>query len=351
MRTLYLLALLFLASSPKAAERLLEFGNVAEGQTPPSFSSLVSGKGKPGEWKVVLDEVTPSLPALSPQAASASRQAVLAQLSQDPEDERFPLFVYEAETFGDFKLTTRLKTVRGEAERMAGVVFRLKDATNFYVLRISSKGNNFRFYKVVDGQRGTIIGPEANVPSGVWHEISVECKGSQITCRLNGDQAIPVITDTSFTSGKIGFWTKSDSVSYFGNTRIEYTPMVNPGQALARDTLKIYPRLLGIEIFVLGDSPGSTKLVGAGEEARVGKAGGQAEFEVITKAGIYCGKDKGSVSVVMPLRDRNGDVVAAARVIMKTFPGQTEKNAVERAAPIIKEMQKRVQSIDDLVLK
>jgi hypothetical protein len=50
----------------------------------------------------------------------------------------------------------------------------------------------------------------------------------------------------------------------------------------------------------------------------------------------------------MPVRDRNGDIIAAARVVMRTFPGQTEKNAVERAAPIVRDIQKRVQMIDDL---
>jgi len=53
--------------------------------------------------------------------------------------------------------------------------------------------------------------------------------------------------------------------------------------------------------------------------------------------------------VVMPLRDRNGDPVAAVRVIMKTFAGQTEQNAVARALPVIREMQRRVASLQDLV--
>jgi len=51
----------------------------------------------------------------------------------------------------------------------------------------------------------------------------------------------------------------------------------------------------------------------------------------------------------MPLRDRNGDAIAAARVVMRPFPGQTEQNAIVRAAPIVKEMQNRIQSLEDLV--
>jgi len=51
----------------------------------------------------------------------------------------------------------------------------------------------------------------------------------------------------------------------------------------------------------------------------------------------------------MPLRDRNGDIVAAVRVTMKSFPGQTEENAVVRAMPIVKEMQQRASSVNSLM--
>jgi DNA-binding IclR family transcriptional regulator len=73
------------------------------------------------------------------------------------------------------------------------------------------------------------------------------------------------------------------------------------------------------------------------------------EQDVIAQGTTYYGLEKESVSVVMPLRDRNGDPVAAVRVIMKTFAGQTEQNAVVRALPIVREMQQRVASLQDLV--
>jgi hypothetical protein len=52
---------------------------------------------------------------------------------------------------------------------------------------------------------------------------------------------------------------------------------------------------------------------------------------------------------MMPIRDRNGDGVAAVRVIMRTFPGQTEQNAIARATPVIHAVQERVHSLEDLV--
>src|SRR5436190_11660338 len=121
-----------------AAERKFDFSEVRTGQTPPGFRSVVTGQGKPGDWKVILDETPSALPPLAPQAPAVARKAVLAQLAQDPTDEHFSLLVFEEEIFGDFTLTTRFKTVRGDKERMAGIAFRIQNETNYYVIRASS---------------------------------------------------------------------------------------------------------------------------------------------------------------------------------------------------------------------
>ena len=53
----------------------------------------------------------------------------------------------------------------------------------------------------------------------------------------------------------------------------------------------------------------------------------------------YYRKDKSAVYITMPLRDRNGDAVAAVRFVMKKMPVQTEENALVRAMPMLKQMQ------------
>jgi len=342
-------ALLLLALPAIAAERTFDFSEVRAGQIPPGFRSTVSGEGKPGEWKIVLDETPSLLPPLTPQAQSVARRAVLAQVAQDTTDEHFPLLIFEEESFGDFKLTTRFKTMSGVKERMAGIAFRIQNPTNYYVARASSLGNTFRFYKMVNGQRGLPIGAEVPIPSGVWHELSIECQANQIRCLLNGKELIPVLTDNSFPRGMFGFWTKSDSVSYFCDTKIVYTRHEMPGQTLLMETAKKYPRLLGLKIYVPGQEPMTTRVVASQDEKDIGKAGGRTEHEVIHGGQVYYGKERDSISVIMPLRDRNGDAIAAARVVMKPFSGQTEANAIARALPIVKRLQSGVQSMQDLV--
>jgi len=210
-------------------------------------------------------------------------------------------------------------------------------------------GGTFYFFKFVNGDLIGPIGSRVVITNGVWHELSVECKGSQVTCSLDGKPIILRMLQDNFAKGKIGFWTKSDSVSYFANTRIVYTPLENPAQAIVRDTVRKYSKLLGLKLFVLGADSKTTRLVGSVDPSEIGHPGAKAELDVLTEGLVYYGRDGASVSVTLPLRDRNGDLVAAAKVIMKSFPGQTEQNAVARATPILRHIQARVQSLKDLV--
>ena len=350
MRNDFLWALALLAWPAVAAEYKFDFAEVRENQTPPGFRSVVTGAGKPGDWRVIMDEVPPLLQALNPRAPAVAKQAVLAQLSQDPTDEHFPLLIYEDQIISDFTLTTRFKTVKGVEERMAGIAFRIQNPTNYYVVRASSLGNNLRFYKVSNGQRGPLVGPDVPVPSGVWHDLTIECKGNTIRCRFNGKDLITATDKINpFTNGKIGFWTKSDSVSYFADARLVYKPHEAPAQGLVRDMLNKYPRLLGLQVYVLGDDPQAPRLVASKNTNEVNRVGGKVEQDVIQQGTPYSGNEKDFGSVVLPLRDRNGDSVAAVRVIMKTFAGQTEQNAFARAMPIVREIQGRFSTLQDLV--
>jgi len=348
MRNRLCWVLVALSLPASGAQRVFNFGEMPPDQPPAGFHSTVAGQGKPGDWKVILDEVPPLLAPLTDKAPVVAKRAVLAQLAQDMADEHFPLLVFEEETYGDFTLTTRFKIVSGIAEQMAGIAFRVQDESNFYVVRASALGNNLRFYKVVNGERGNLIGPEIEIPKGVWHELAVECKGNQIRCLLNGRELFPPLADNSFSSGKIAFWTKSDSVSYFTDTRLTYAPREVLAAVLVRDALKKYPRLLGLRVYGMRGTPAKLEVVGSNNEKEIGQPGGRAEQDVLDRGTMYYAKGRESVSVTLPLRDRNGDAVAAVCVVMKSFPGQTEQNAIVRAMPIVKQMQERVQTASDL---
>ncbi|MBI2946899.1 MAG: hypothetical protein HYY23_04580 [Verrucomicrobia bacterium] len=330
----------------QGAEIQFDFSRYAVNETPGEFREILSGQGQPGNWKVIFDEAaSPTAGAAEP----AAKRKILAQLSADATDERFPILLYDRESFGDFKLTTRFKIVAGKVEQMAGVAFRLRDEKNYYYLRASSLGNSFRFFKVVDGQRSAPIGPEIEIPRSVWHELSVECRGNQIRCSLNGKGVIPTLTDNSFSAGRIGFWTKSDSISYFADTKIVYTPRETPRQALIREMLNQYPRLLGLKIFAAPQGSSVLSVIASSDPKDIGSAADKVTEDVIARDAVYYGKGKQNVSVTLPLHDRNGESIAAVKVTLKSFLGQTEQNAVARALPIVKQMEARIRTAAELL--
>ena len=259
------------------------------------------------------------------------------------------MLIFEGETFGDFTLTTRFKTVAGAVEQMAGIAFRIQDEKNYYVARASSLGNSFRVYKVVNGVRAPPVGREIEIPKNVWHELSVECKGNEIRCLLDGQAVIPAIkTDNSFSEGNVGFWTKSDSVSYFADTKIVYTPREPLAAALVRQALVKYPRLLGLKVFAATGTRKELQIVASDDAREPGRPATQVEEDVVARNVVYCGRGRKQTLVTLPLHDRNGEAIAAVRVVLQPFPGQTEQAALARAMPIVKGMENRVRSAKDL---
>ena len=311
------------------------------------FHSTVTGEGKPGTWRVIEDEVPGTIPNLNPNAP-VPKKSVLAQLSRDPSDEHYPLLVYTNETFGDFTFTTRLKCVAGAVEQMAGIVFRYQDERNHYYIRASAKGNTFRFFKMVNGERSAPIGPEVEIPSGTWHELTIECKGNKIRTLFNGKALIPELTDNSFAYGQIGFWTKSDSVSHFADARITYTPREPFVKSLLRDLHQKYPRVQALRVYGKAPENKTIQVMASTDETKVGDPASNVEQQIFEMDTPFFGKLKSGVVVTLPVHDRNGEVVAALRVEMKSFFGQTENNALARALPIVKEMERRIVDARDL---
>lgn len=343
-------ALLLPALAVFGAERVFDFGSFKANEAPPGFRSIVAGNGQPGTWKVIDTDVPSLLAPLTPGARSSVQQRALAQLSRDKTDEHFPMLVFEEETFADFTLTTKFKLVEGEEEQMAGIAFNIQDEQNYSYVRASGLGGTFALFRVVGGARSAPIGIKVPIAKGEWHDLLVEWKDKQFRAVLDGKHALPAQEEKVDHNGKIGFWTKSDSVSYFAETRIVYRPRITLAQTLVRDALKKNPRLLDLQIFAPSlTNEADLRIVASKETQELGQSAPAGTRDVLDGKGYYYGKDSSAVLVIMPLHDWNGDTVAAVKVTMKSFPGQTEQNAFARATPILKDMSGRVQSARALV--
>lgn len=343
-----LLTLIALLSPLHAAERLLEFSRMQSGEAPPGFRSALLGSGRPGDWKIIETEVPPLIPLNSPKAETP-KQNVLAQVSRDPTDNRFPLLILDDQEFGDFTVTTRFKLAAGVVEQMAGIAFRLQNESNFFYIRASGLYNTIRFIPVVNGQIGAPVGKDIEIAKGVFHELKIQCKGNEIRCWLDGSEAFPPLTDPTFNAGKIAFWTKSDSVSYFTDTHIHYAPRESLASILAREAKEKNSRILSVRI-VAKKTDGTPAVIASGKADEIGKPGNDVEMDVLKSDKKYVGKNKEDNYMIatLPLHDKNGDVIAAVRFELEPFPGQTEKNVLSRTLPLVREMESRVAANKEL---
>jgi Domain of Unknown Function (DUF1080) len=184
------------------------FDSDTTGQLPAKFHSAKTGGGTQEKWVVTADPTAPSKPN------------IVAQTSNDQTDYRFPLLISDEGSFQDLDLSVKFKAVSGSIDQAGGLVFRLKDPNNYYIVRANALENNYRLYHVVNGRRSQFAGANFKVTSGEWHELRVEAVGNKITGYYDGNKKIEATDDTFKDAGKVGLWTKADSVTSFDDLKV-----------------------------------------------------------------------------------------------------------------------------------
>ncbi len=198
------------APQPTSGQQFVyDFDSDTPGQAPAQCHAARTGSGAESKWVVMGDPTAPSKPN------------VIAQTSTDQTDYRFPLLIADAGFFQDLDLSVRFKAVSGSVDRAGGLVFRLKDPNNYYIVRANALENNYRLYRVVNGRRSQFAGANLKVTSGEWHELRVEAAGNKIACYYDGAKKIEATDDTFKDAGKVGLWTKADSVTYFDDLKVQ----------------------------------------------------------------------------------------------------------------------------------
>ena len=198
------------------SRRVIDFESDTSGQAPAAFTFGLTGSGRPGAWSVRKDDASPE------------RGNVLAQSDADSTSYRFPVAVFNDVTAADVDISVRFRPITGRVDQAAGLVWRYRDANNYYIVRANALEGNVVLYKVENGKRtdlplkgsGRTYGKKAPVPKNTWSQLGVTVRGPSFTVSING-QGLYEVEDTTFTNpGKVGVWTKADSVTYFDDLTI-----------------------------------------------------------------------------------------------------------------------------------
>ena len=184
----------------------MNFDNFKAGAAPPGWTATQTGSGS-AKWSVEKDDSAPS----KPNALKQSGQAT------------FPVCFKNDTNLKDGFVEVKFKPVAGKEDQAGGVVWRVRDSNNYYIARANALENNVVLYKTVNGKRSSLdivgrkggYGVKETVASSQWHTLRVEFAGNRFKLIFDGKQLFDV-EDTTFTeAGKVGVWTKADSVTSF----------------------------------------------------------------------------------------------------------------------------------------
>jgi hypothetical protein len=198
--------LLCLMEVSAMADNTARFETDDVGVTPKGWTATSTGNGDP-KWTTEQDQTAPSKLKIVKQSGWAT----------------YPLLLKDDTNIRDGFIEVKFKAIAGSEDRAAGLVWRARDANNYYVVRANALEDNVVLYKTVNGARSELdivgrkggYGVDISVPANQWHSLRVDFNGSRFRVLYNGKQLFEVADLTFGDAGKVGLWTKADSVTLF----------------------------------------------------------------------------------------------------------------------------------------
>ncbi|MEW5745201.1 MAG: PEP/pyruvate-binding domain-containing protein [Nitrospirota bacterium] len=131
----------------------------------------------------------------------------------------FPLAIAKDSEMADGSVSVRVKPIGGHIDRAGGIAFGVRNASNYFVLRINALEDNVILFEYVNNKRIKRVGAQETIRSGTWYELKVEVSGNRIRGCLDG-RVVVEHTAEQPVEGFVGLWTKADSVTFFSEITI-----------------------------------------------------------------------------------------------------------------------------------
>jgi hypothetical protein len=206
MTRLVATSIALIAIESMAMAETVNFDDGIAGAAPAGWVLSKTGTGQP-KWTIEADATAPSKSHVLKQSGRAT----------------YPIALKSGTRLLDGIIEVKFKAIAGSEDRAAGLIWRARDADNYYVVRANALEDNVVLYKTVNGIRSALdivgrkggYGVNTPVPPNQWHNLGVEVSGTRFTVKFN-DTVLFTVEDATFgDAGMIGLWTKADSVTVF----------------------------------------------------------------------------------------------------------------------------------------
>ena len=176
----------------------VNFDAAAAGAPPAGWTATQTGSGQ-ARWTIERDATAPSAPNVLKQSGNAT----------------YPVCFKNDTGLKEGFVEVKFKPISGKVDQAGGLVWRLKDANNYYVARANALEDNVTIYHTINGQRTEKKRARMKVTTNQWHTLRVDFQGAHFVVMLDGKKALDWDDDTFRDAGKVGVWTKADSVTLF----------------------------------------------------------------------------------------------------------------------------------------
>lgn len=219
-----LLVLLPVSSKASAATHIwVDFSKETPGTEPTAFVPLA------GVWTIGADngkkvlvvegsrwEVDKSVADLVARVRALYGEGYAEFLDKLAAYAHFPYAVAkDVEDFREGEISLRFKPTAGKVDQAAGILFDLKPNGDYLVLRANALENNLVLFQFKQGKRSSVKWiKDTPTPTRQWHNLRLFVKGRQVEGWLNGKLYLQTTLEEA-VRGKVGVWSKGDSVVYF----------------------------------------------------------------------------------------------------------------------------------------
>ena len=209
-------------ATPKA--RHIDLSKEKVGAESSKFLSVV------GNWIIVEDEGKKRLAVDGRQWMRGQPAGGLAQKARAIYGSRHEEFIDNVKAFAYFpyaiakdiqdfqngEISIKFKLISGQLDSCAGILFNSKPNGDYLTVRFNGKEDNVVLWTFNKGKRSFVKKGTENVPlaRNTWNSLKITVHGTSLQGYLN-DRLLLEYTLAEPVSGRVGVWSKTDSVSYF----------------------------------------------------------------------------------------------------------------------------------------
>jgi hypothetical protein len=205
-----------------------DFSQETVGGMPVSFAPAV------GNWSIGIDNKNKVLVVDGSKWSRGQASAGLADKARSLYGDRYAEFLdnvkayayypfavsQQVDNFTTGEITVRFKAIAGRIDQGAGILFDLKPNGDYYAVRANPLENNLVLWRFKHGKRSSVNWVRnVPTPTRTWHELKVSIDGKIVRGYVNNKQFLKYKLPEP-VSGKVGLWTKADSVVYFDDYKV-----------------------------------------------------------------------------------------------------------------------------------